>query len=54
MSSVLDANATALGGREAIQAEPKRRGADCVEVVLDLSAGLLRRQGRVIELQQQE
>ncbi|MCU0864194.1 MAG: AAA family ATPase [Planctomycetes bacterium] len=42
-SSVLDAIAMALGGREQIPAEPIRRGADHAEVVVDLGEIIVRR-----------
>ena len=42
-SSVLDAIAMALGGRDQIPAEPIRRGADHAEVVVDLGEIILRR-----------
>ena len=42
-SSVLDAIAMALGGREQIPAEPIRRGADRAEVVVDLGELIVRR-----------
>lgn len=42
-SSVLDAIAMALGGREQIPAEPIRRGADRAEVVVDLGELVVRR-----------
>jgi DNA repair exonuclease SbcCD ATPase subunit len=42
-SSVLDAIAMALGGREQIPAEPIRRGADRAEVVVDLGEIVVRR-----------
>lgn len=42
-SSVLDAIAMALGGRDQIPAEPIRRGAERAEVVLDLGEIIVRR-----------
>ncbi len=42
-SSVLDAIAMALGGRDQIPAEPIRRGADRAEVVVDLGELVVRR-----------
>ncbi|MFN7588355.1 MAG: AAA family ATPase [Planctomycetota bacterium] len=42
-SSVLDAIAMALGGRDQIPAEPIRRGADHAEVVVDLGEIIVRR-----------
>lgn len=42
-TSVLDAIAMALGGREQIPAEPIRRGADHAEVVVDLGDLIVRR-----------
>lgn len=42
-SSVLDAIAMALGGREQIPSEPIRRGADHAEVVVDLGEIVVRR-----------